>query len=202
MSRLLVATRNEAKLRELRALLAIPHLVLETLAQHPLVGELEETGATFEANARAKALHAARNAGVLALGEDSGLECDALGGRPGVLSARFAGGHGDDRANLDKLLRQLERADDRTARFVCTVAVATPAGEIAATARGECAGHIALAPRGAGGFGYDPVFLPDVCPGRTMAELTQDEKAAISHRGAAIRQVAPILREILHDERV
>jgi XTP/dITP diphosphohydrolase len=197
LKRLLLATRNEGKQRELRALLAIPNLILETFAQHPLIGELEETGVTFEANARAKAIHAARASRVLTLGEDSGLEVDALGGAPGVWSARYAGAHGDDAANIAKLLHELARAEDRRARFVCTVAVAEPDGEVTATARGTCEGAIALAPRGAGGFGYDPIFVPDGANGRTMAELTPDEKAALSHRGQALRRIAPFLRSIL-----
>ena len=197
MKRLLLATRNEGKQRELRALLAIPNLILETFAQHPLIGELEETGVTFEANARAKAIHAARASRVLTLGEDSGLEVDALGGAPGVWSARYAGAHGDDAANIAKLLHELARAEDRRARFVCTVAVAEADGEVTATARGTCEGAIALAPRGAGGFGYDPIFVPDGANGRTMAELTPDEKAALSHRGQALRRIAPFLRSIL-----
>jgi len=197
LKRLLLATRNEGKLRELRGLLHMPDLVLETFAQYPLIGDLEETGATFEANARAKASHAARSSGVLALGEDSGLEVDALGGAPGVLSARYSGTHGDDRANLEKLLRELARAENRRARFVCTVAVSEPDGEVTATARGTCEGAIALTPRGAGGFGYDPIFLPDGAHGRTMAELTSDEKGRLSHRGQALRRIAPFLREVL-----
>ena len=197
MKRLLVATRNEGKLRELRDLLAVPNLVLETFAQYPLIGDLEETGVTFEANARAKALHAARSSGVLALGEDSGLEVDALGGAPGVYSARYAGPERNDVANLEKLLRDLARAENRRARFVCTVAVAEPDGTVSATARGTCEGAIALTPRGAGGFGYDPVFLPDAAPSRTMAELTSNEKAALSHRGQALRRIVPFLREVL-----
>jgi XTP/dITP diphosphohydrolase len=197
LKRLLVATRNEGKLRELCALLAIPDLVVDSFAQYPLIGDLEEIGVTFEANARAKAVHAARSAGVLALGEDSGLEVDSLGGAPGVLSARYAGGHGDDAANTAKLLRELVRFDNRRARFVCTVAISEPDGEVTATSRGTCEGAIALAPRGAGGFGYDPIFIPDAAPGRTMAELNPDEKAAISHRGQALRRIAPFLRSIL-----
>jgi XTP/dITP diphosphohydrolase len=197
LKRLLLATRNEGKQRELRALLAIPNLILETFAQHPLIGDLEEAGVTFEANARAKAIHAARASGVLTLGEDSGLEVDVLGGAPGVWSARYAGGHGDDAANIAKLLHELARAENRRARFVCTVAVAEPDGEVSATARGTCEGAIALAPRGAGGFGYDPIFVPDGANGRTMAELTPDEKAALSHRGQALRRIAPFLRSIL-----
>ncbi len=197
MKRLLLATRNEGKQRELRELLAIPNLVLETFAQYPLIGELEETGVTFEANARAKAAHAARSSGVLSLGEDSGLEVDSLGGAPGVFSARYAGARGYDEANIEKLLRELARAENRHARFVCAVAVAEPDGEVTATARGTCEGSIALTPRGAGGFGYDPIFLPDAAPGRTMAELTPVEKAALSHRGQALRRIVPFLREIL-----
>ncbi|HTO07554.1 MAG TPA: non-canonical purine NTP pyrophosphatase, partial [Myxococcota bacterium] len=107
------------------------------------------------------------------------------------------GTHGDDRANLEKLLRELARAENRRARFVCTVAVSEPDGEVTATARGTCEGAIALTPRGAGGFGYDPIFLPDGAHGRTMAELTSDEKGRLSHRGQALRRIAPFLREVL-----
>jgi XTP/dITP diphosphohydrolase len=197
LKRLLLATRNEGKQRELRELLAIPNLVLETFAQYPLIGELEETGVTFEANARAKAVHAARSSGVMSLGEDSGLEVDSLGGAPGVYSARYAGAPTNDVANVEKLLHELARAENRRARFVCAVAVAEPDGEVTATARGTCEGSIALTPRGAGGFGYDPIFIPDAAPGRTMAELTPVEKAALSHRGQALRRIVPFLREVL-----
>jgi XTP/dITP diphosphohydrolase len=201
VKRLLVATRNAGKLIELRALLgdptAVSGLTLETLDLHPEVGELEESGETFEANARAKAVAAARASAMFALGEDSGLEVDALGGAPGVRSARYAGGHGDDAANLAKLLRELATASDRRARFVCVAALADPAGRVVAQARGTCEGAIALAPRGAHGFGYDPVFVPAARPDRTMAEFSRDEKSALSHRGAALRAILPQLRAAL-----
>jgi XTP/dITP diphosphohydrolase len=201
VKRLLVATRNAGKLIELRALLgdptAVSGLTIETLDLHPEVGELEESGETFEANARAKAVAAARASAMFALGEDSGLEVDALGGAPGVRSARYAGGHGDDAANLAKLLRELATASDRRARFVCVAALADPAGRVVAQARGTCEGAIALAPRGAHGFGYDPVFVPAARPDRTMAEFSRDEKSALSHRGAALRAILPQLRAAL-----
>jgi len=199
VTRLLVATRNAGKLAELRALLGevASAIALETLATHPEVGELEETGDSFEANARAKAAAAARASGLFALGEDSGLEVDALGGAPGVRSARYAGGHGDDAANLARLLRELGAAPDRRARFVCVAALADPAGRIVAEARGACEGAIAPAARGANGFGYDPIFLPAARPDQTMAELTRDEKAGLSHRGRALRAILPQLRAAL-----
>jgi XTP/dITP diphosphohydrolase len=125
VKRLLVATRNAGKLVELRALLG-EELALETLDAHPEVGDLDEPGETFEENARAKAVRAAHAAKLFVLGEDSGLEVDVLGGAPGVRSARYAGGHGDDAANLAKLMRELAAATDRRARFVCVAASRTP----------------------------------------------------------------------------
>jgi XTP/dITP diphosphohydrolase len=196
VKRLLVATRNAGKLRELKVLLvgALDDLALESLDDHPSVSDVEETGDTFEANARQKASHAARASGLWALAEDSGLEVDSLGGAPGVRSARYAGVQGDDRANLQKLLRELDGKTERRARFVCVAALARPDGAIAATSSGSCEGEIALAPRGSGGFGYDPVFLPAAYGQRTMAELTPGAKAEISHRGQALRALIPLLR--------
>jgi XTP/dITP diphosphohydrolase len=200
--RLLVATRNEGKLRELRQLLDGTGLRLETLASHPEVGEVEETGETFEANARAKASHAALATKMWTVAEDSGLAVDALGGAPGVRSARWSGVHGDDAANIAKLLADLaDRTGPRSARFVCAMALARPDGEIAATAHGECPGEIASAPRGRGGFGYDPIFLPVQAPGRTMAELEPDEKNTISHRAQALRAFLPLLKAHLPEMR-
>ena len=196
MKRLLVATRNAGKLVELRALLG-EDLVLETLDLHPEVGDLDEPGETFEENARAKAVRAAHAARMFVLGEDSGLEVDALAGEPGVRSARYAGGHGDDAANLAKLLRELASASDRRARFVCVAALADPDGRVVAETRGTCEGAIALAARGSHGFGYDPVFVPAARPDRTMAELSRDEKSALSHRGFALRAILPQLRAAL-----
>jgi len=193
--RLLVATRNEGKLRELRELLEGTGLRLETLASHPEAGEIEETGETFDANARAKARHAALATRLWTMAEDSGLAVDALGGAPGVRSARWSGVHGDDAANTAKLLADLaEYTGARGARYVCAIALARPDGEIVATAHGECAGAIAAAPRGQRGFGYDPIFVPAQVPGRTMAELEPHEKNAISHRAQALRAFLPLLK--------
>lgn len=199
--RLLVATRNEGKLVELRALLDDFGLQLETLAGHPEAGDVRESGKTFDENARIKASAAARATGLWAIADDSGLEVAALGGAPGVRSARYAGVHGDDAANNARLLRELDGKTDRHARFVCAMALAQPDGEIEATASGVCEGEITNAPRGTAGFGYDPVFAPTVFPDRTMAELGRAEKNAISHRGAALRAFLPLLRAHLPEIR-
>ncbi|MFQ5515063.1 MAG: RdgB/HAM1 family non-canonical purine NTP pyrophosphatase [Myxococcota bacterium] len=192
MIRLLIATRNPGKLRELQRLLEGTAVTLETLATHPEVPEIDETGESFEENARSKAACAARATGLFALGEDSGLEVAALGSAPGVRSARFSGVHGDDRANNERLLRELEGVCDRRARYVCCVVLADPHGRILAAEHGVCHGRIIEAPRGEGGFGYDPLFVPDGEP-RTMAELSADEKSALSHRGRALRSLLPTL---------
>lgn len=198
---LLVATRNEGKLRELRPLLDGTGLILATLASHPEAGDVAESGATFDENARIKASSAARATGLWTVADDSGLEVDALGGAPGVRSARYAGVHGDDAANTAKLLRDLDGKTDRRARFVCAMALARPDGEIVATAYGVCQGAISTAPRGTGGFGYDPVFVPAVFPDQTMAELDRHDKNAVSHRGAALRAFLPLLRAHLPEIR-
>jgi XTP/dITP diphosphohydrolase len=192
MPTLILATRNEGKLRELRPLLAGSGIELETLAGHPEVGEVEETGSTFDDNACLKASHAANVTGCWALGEDSGLVVDALAGAPGVQSARFAGAHGDDEANNERLVRDLEGAVRRSCRYVCALALARPGGEIVTVVRGSCEGTILEQARGEGGFGYDPLFLP-AGDTRSMAELSPDEKAAISHRGRATRSMRPLL---------
>jgi XTP/dITP diphosphohydrolase len=192
VKRLLLATRNEGKVRELRQLLGAQSCHLETLATHPEVGEIEETGETFEENARLKASRAARDSGMWTVAEDSGLIVDALGGEPGVRSARYAGVHGDDRANIRKLLQSMQDEADRAARFICVTALASPDGEIVATTQGTCEGSICTEPRGESGFGYDPCFEPEG-ETRTNAELTAREKGAISHRGRAIRALVPLL---------
>ncbi len=199
MIRLLLATRNEGKVRELRGLLRGEAIELETLATHPEVGELEETGTTYEENAESKASASAAASGLWTLGEDSGLAVDALGGAPGVRSARYAGVHGDDAANNRKLLRALEAMQDpgqRRARYLCALALADPSGQIVARARGVCEGRISLEPRGELGFGYDPCFLLD---GEevTMAQLRPREKALVSHRAHALRTLLPVLRHHL-----
>jgi XTP/dITP diphosphohydrolase len=199
VKRLLLATRNEGKVRELRQLLGAQSCHLETLATHPEVGEVEETGKTFDENARLKASRSARDSGLWTVAEDSGLVVDVLGGEPGVRSARYAGVHGDDQANIRKLLQSLQDEPDRAARFICVTALASPDGEVVATTQGTCEGSISLEPRGESGFGYDPCFEPEG-ETRTNAELTAREKGAISHRGRAIRALVPLLHFFLDGE--
>ena len=178
---LILATRNAHKLREFARLL--PGVELEPLPAD--VAAPEETGSTFEANALLKARAAAVATGRPAIADDSGIESDALGGRPGVRSARFAGAGATDADNLSRL--RAEAPAGSGLRYVCVIAHATPDGE-ETLFRGECAGTLAPEPRGAGGFGYDPVFeTGPATGGRTMAELSDAEKDAISHRGVAAR---------------
>jgi len=194
---IVLATRNQKKLRELKALLADMPVEVLSLSDFPDAPEVEETGVTFAENAQSKARAAALATGRIALADDSGLEVDALGGRPGVLSNRFAGPDASDR---DKYLLVQEMMKDvpdeeRSARFRAAVAVASPDGRVSVV-EGACEGTIAREPKGDGGFGYDPIFyLPDL--GRTMAELSPDEKNRISHRGKALRAAKQILREML-----
>lgn len=188
--RLLFATTNKGKLRELRELVGDAVEVV-SLADLPPVPEPVEDADTFEGNAVKKARAYADATGLPALADDSGLCVDALGGRPGVHSARYA--PGDDKARYQKLLAELTGVPDekRTASFQCALALVKPGGE-ARVEVGRCEGRIGHAPGGTHGFGYDPVFiLPD--RGRTMAELTAEEKSAISHRGAAFRKMKPHL---------
>lgn len=181
--RLLLATRNAHKLAEIRAML--PGVDLVGTDAFPGVPDPEETGATFEANARIKA-EAWRDAtGLPALADDSGLEVEALGGEPGVRSARYAGAHGDTAANNAKLLRALAGVPEgrRAARFVCALALAAP-GRKTRTLRGECRGRILPEARGGNGFGYDPLFAPEG-HGRSFGELPEAVKAGLSHRARA-----------------
>jgi XTP/dITP diphosphohydrolase len=195
-----VATRNSGKLTELRALLAELPIRVAGLGDLPELA-LPEEGDDYAANAAAKAREAARALGVPALADDSGLEVLGLGGAPGPRSARFGGAGLDDAARTALLLRELAARPgaDRRARFVCVAAVALPGGALR-SARGSCAGHIAEVPRGRAGFGYDPVFVPDeqATPGRfTLAELSPEEKARISHRGRAVRALLPAIAELV-----
>lgn len=191
--KLVLATRNRGKVRELGELVSPFGYEVVSLDHYPGVPEIIEDGTTFKENAVKKATTVARLTGQLALADDSGLEVDYLGGAPGVYSARFAGEGHDDRANNEKLLRLLEGVppEKRTARFRCVVAVATPQGQVF-TAEGSCEGIIAVEPRGEGGFGYDPLFyLPGY--GKTFAQLDPAEKNRISHRARALA----LAREIL-----
>jgi XTP/dITP diphosphohydrolase len=191
---LLLATANPGKLRELRAMLG--DMAVIGLADVG-IDDLPETADTFLGNATQKAVEAARLTGLVCLADDSGLCVDALDGAPGVFSARFAGRHGDDAANRALLLERLrDVADDlRTARFRCVLALADAAGALESRvlhAEGECHGSITRAPRGDGGFGYDALFVP-IGETRTMAELPSSSKHQLSHRGAALRAMLPIL---------
>jgi XTP/dITP diphosphohydrolase len=199
--RILLASGNRKKAAEMAAILGDAtgaRFEVLTLADFPGLVSPEETGATFLENALIKARAGAAGSGLPTIGEDSGLAVDALGGAPGIFSARYA--EGDDHARCGKLLRELASVPpgQRAARFVCAAALALPDGR-AESAQGTCEGAVALAPRGAGGFGYDPVFLlPD---GRMMAELDPAQKAAISHRGRALRLLAPKMIRLLGEQR-
>ena len=181
---LILGTRNQHKVREVSRLLAPSGIDVQ-----PLPGEVElppETGDTFEANAVPKARAAAAGTGHASIADDSGIEAEALGGAPGVRSARYAGLQAGDEENLAKLIREA-RAGSRL-RYVCALAYSDPETGQNEVFFGYCEGHMASEPRGSGGFGYDPVFVPDeIDDGRTMAELTDAEKDAISHRGRALR---------------
>lgn len=195
MHRLLIATRNRHKTGELAALLG-PGFQVEDLSAHPGFPEVEETGGTFLENAALKALEASRrlDGGVWVMADDSGLEVDALGGAPGVRSARFAGETATDRANLGLLLERMAGRAHRAARFRCAIAVACR-GELRASFEGACEGTILDAPRGKEGFGYDPVFVP-AGETATFAELPPETKNRLSHRGKAIRLALDWLREL------
>lgn len=191
MSQLLIATGSQHKLEELRALLDLPGTELLSAADLGLTDSPDETGATFEANARLKALHYARLSGLPTLADDSGLEVDALGGRPGVRTRRYAGPDATDDQNNRKLLGEMSAfygPDERTARYRCVLALAVVDAVMELT-DGTFEGRIAFEPRGAGGFGYDPIFEPlsESPGGRTVGELSASEKNAISHRALAAR---------------
>jgi XTP/dITP diphosphohydrolase len=194
--KVLVATRNAGKLAELRRMLADGPVEVVGLADVPEFPDAPETGATFAENALAKARDAATATGLPSVADDSGLAVDALNGMPGVLSARWAGRHGDDVANLELLLGQLSDVPDERmgAAFVCAAALVVPGG-LETVVHGEWTGRIVREPRGAGGFGYDPIFVPDG-EERTSAELSSQEKDAASHRGRALRALIPHLRDL------
>ncbi|GAB6155638.1 XTP/dITP diphosphatase [Desulfosporosinus burensis] len=200
--KIILATQNQGKIKELQELLmdeTIEVLSLRDLADWE---EVEENGVTFADNAALKARVAAQKTGLIALADDSGLEVDALNGAPGVYSARFAGEPKDDERNNGKLLQQLESTSDdkRTARFRCALVVVTPEGEEFLT-EGSVEGQILRQRRGTDGFGYDPLFyVPEYA--RTMAELTLTEKNKLSHRAQAFRKVIPILQTLRGNIRI
>jgi XTP/dITP diphosphohydrolase len=196
--RLLLATGSSHKLAELRALLDLPAAELVGLPDLGITDDAPEPGDTFLANATTKALHYAGVSGLPTVADDSGLEVDALGGRPGVHTRRYAGPYATDEDNNAKLLAELAGfygPDERTARYRCVLVLAVDS-EVRAVTRGTFEGRIAFEPRGTAGFGYDPIFEPNGEPagGRTVGQLTATEKNAISHRAQAARAMAALLR--------
>jgi len=194
--KLLIATGSRHKFGELRALLDLPNTELVSLADLGIKDTADETGLTFEQNARIKAQYYWWESGLATLADDSGIEVDALGGRPGVHTRRYAGPDATDEQNNAKLLEELagKPPEEREARYRC-VLVLVEDGEIVETTEGEFEGRIADAPRGTSGFGYDPIFEPETEPvgGRTVGQMTQEEKNRVSHRAAA----AHAMRELL-----
>lgn len=203
MRRIVLATRNAHKVSELQAILddLVGELELEIVGvgEFPDVADVVETGVTFAENATLKAVAVAEATGLPALADDSGLAVDVLGGAPGVYSARWAGTHGQDRANLDLLLAQLSDVPDehRAAAFVCAAVLALPDGTVVVR-EGRMPGSLAREPRGENGFGYDPILVVDGDV-RTAAELSTEDKNAISHRGKAFRALAADLRDLFAD---
>ncbi|AWI28991.1 RdgB/HAM1 family non-canonical purine NTP pyrophosphatase [Streptomyces tirandamycinicus] len=199
MTRLILATRNPGKITELRAILAdagLGHELVGTDA-YPEIPDVKETGVTFAENALLKAHTLARATGLPAVADDSGLCVDVLGGAPGIFSARWSGTHGDDTANLELLLAQLSDISEnhRAAHFACAAALALPDGT-ERVVEGHLSGTLRHVPAGTNGFGYDPILQPDG-ETRTCAQLSPEEKNAISHRGQAFRALVPVVRELL-----
>jgi XTP/dITP diphosphohydrolase len=198
---IVLASTNPGKVAELRALFA--DLPLHLISVADVLGEslsIVEDGLTFEQNATIKARAVAAATRMLALADDSGLEVEALGGRPGVRSARFAGERATDAENNAALLRELEDVEERSARFRCVLALVSPwkDGQVE-LAEGSCEGVIARAPRGSGGFGYDPLFIVPTLAERAMAELSEAEKNSVSHRARAARALLPVLIRTLNE---
>jgi len=191
MSPLILATRNLHKAREFREMLG-PNFALEDLRAHPQIGEVVEDGVSFAENARLKSVAVSRQLPGLILADDSGLEVDSLGGAPGIFSARYAGEKATDADNRRKLLAELGAKKERTARFRCVLSLAR-GGEELATFEGAVEGEIVAAERGAGGFGYDPLFQPNEFS-KTLSELPAAAKNSISHRGRAVTKMKEFLR--------
>lgn len=192
---MVLATRNEGKVREFRELLKGFPVEIASLNDFGPIPEVEEDGETFDDNAYKKALHTAQVLGLPAISDDSGLAVEALGGAPGVRSARYAGEEASDADNITKLLKNMDGKTDRRAAFECVISIAVPSGP-ALTYEGRCEGEITAEPAGEGGFGYDPVFFyPEY--GKTFAQCTMEEKNRVSHRGRALKEVAQEFDKIL-----
>jgi XTP/dITP diphosphohydrolase len=193
--KLILASNNANKLKEFRSLVADLDIELLSQKEAGCDFEVEETGTTFEENAYLKASVVTEATGIAAVADDSGLCVDALGGEPGIYSARYGLGHAaSDEERYRYLLQKMEGVEDRSARFVCCICCTFPDGSVIRS-RGECEGEILLAPKGQNGFGYDPVFHP-LCLDKSMAELNPEEKNAISHRGKALRAFIEELRKL------
>lgn len=193
--KLILASNNANKLKEFRSLVADLDIELLSQREAGCDFEVEETGTTFEENAWLKASAVTAATGIAAVADDSGLCVDALGGEPGIYSARYGLGHAaSDQERYRYLLQKMEGVEDRSARFVCCICCTFPDGSVIRS-RGECEGEILFAPKGQNGFGYDPVFHP-LCLDKSMAELTPEEKNAISHRGKALRAFLEELRKL------
>jgi XTP/dITP diphosphohydrolase len=197
-SQLLVATFNAGKVREFASLLATLSLRLRGLDEFPAVREVAETGATFAENAVLKAEGYARQTHLWTLADDSGLEVQALNGAPGVLSARYAGPQATDAERIELLLAELAKTNDeqRRARFICVIAIADPDGQVVKLVEGICEGHLARAPRGTNGFGYDPVFIPEGYQ-QTFGELPVEVKKSVSHRALALAAASTFLQGLV-----
>lgn len=193
----LIATNNAHKLEEIRRILAPYSIEAMSLKETGITSDPEETGSTFEENARIKAVAAMKASGMPVVADDTGLMVDALNGAPGVYSARYAGENATDRDRVNKLLYEMRDVPEgkRTARFVCVVCCAFPDGKIISV-RGECEGSIAFEPQGTGGFGYDPIFI-EKTTGRSFASLAGEEKNRLSHRGKALEAFVRELDKLL-----
>lgn len=196
---MVIATRNQGKLREIKVILTPLGLKLLSLKDFPELPEIVEDGVTFAENAEKKAREVAQKTGCMTVADDSGLAVDALQGRPGVLSSRYAGENATDQQRYQKLLAEMAGIPEaqRGAAFTCSIAVASPGGRVQVV-EGECRGRIALAPRGNYGFGYDPIFfLPEF--GKTMAEIPPEVKNRISHRARALEKLKKVLPALLRN---
>jgi XTP/dITP diphosphohydrolase len=195
-SQLLIATRNPGKVAEIQEMLRDLPTQLRYLEEFPDISPVAEVGRSYEENATVKAITYSKQTGLYALADDSGLEVDALGGAPGVMSARFGGDGASDQARISQLLLALSRTPDRDrrSRFVCCMALA--GSEVVKITEGKCEGHVADEPRGANGFGYDPIFVPDNYDS-TFGQLSQEVKSKISHRAQALAAMRDFIRDWL-----
>ena len=193
----ILASNNQNKLKEMKKILNPLGISVKTASEYGIdLGDIEETGSTFEENAKIKAMSAYKRTSIPAIADDSGLVVDALSGQPGIYSARYSGENSNDQKNIEKLLNNMKDIpqDKRNAHFVCTICCVISEDEII-TVRGECYGTISQSPKGTNGFGYDPIFITE--NGKTFAQLSDEEKAKISHRGNALRELSYILNKRL-----